>query len=228
MASFPFNLSLLLLALFGILQVLAAPSVLPGSKMTKVDIQGTGTLKSGGYYYSHWVSDTSTYTDAEVEKMLYEAGQRGMKAMQVQATADSKNLPAVVAPAYFPKQGWTVVSSIKGLPANTQSPQTCTIVEDGNHLRFANCAEINVMALAMTKGTAWLNDANVRIAAFSNKKTFYSGANKGKTGYGYIAPCNEGVHPDDGILYDGCKQSLAKYSNWKALPANTAYDSLTL
>lgn len=226
--TFRLNISLLLLAFIGFLQVLAAPSVLPGSVMAKVEIKGTATLKSGGYYYSHWVPDAGTYTDAEVEKMLYEAGVRGMKAMQSQATADGKNLPAVVAPAYFPKQGWTVVSSIKGLPVNTQSPQTCSVVEDGNHLRFANCAEINVMALAMTKGKAWLEDTNVRIAAFSNKKTFYAGVNKGKTGYGYIAPCNEGVHPDDGYTYDGCKQSLAKYSNWKAFPANTLYDSLTL
>lgn len=103
MASFNLNLSLILLAFFGLLQVLAAPSVLPGSKMTKVDIKPTGTLKSGGYYYSHWVSDASTYTDAEAEKMLFEAGERGMKAMEAQVTADGKKLPSVVAPAYFPK-----------------------------------------------------------------------------------------------------------------------------
>lgn len=137
-------------------------------------------------------------------------------------------VPTVVAPTYFPKQGWIVVWSIKGLPQDTQSPQACTIVEDGNHLRWANCAEINAMALAMNKGKAWLEDADVKIAAFSKGKTFYNGPHRGKKGYGYIAPCNKGVDPTTRLMYDGCKQALAKYSNWKALPANTAYDMLTL
>lgn len=151
-----------------------------------------------------------------------------METMKQQVKIQKKKLPAVVAPVYFPKKGWLVASGIKGDPGQTQSPQTCTIVQDGNHLRFANCAEINAMALAQTKGSDYLKDPNVKIAAYSNSKTFYSGANKGKIGSGYIEPCNEGVYHGDelGLVYDGCKQSLAKYSNWEALPATTAYDKL--
>lgn len=221
------RLSFLLIALVGILQVLGAPNPIqrapktkPGSAMTKTDIG------KSGYFYSHWVDDSATYTDAEIEKAVYEAGVLGMQTMETQAAKDKKGVPAVVSPAYIPKKGWLVASSIKGTPRNTQSPQTCAIVQDGNHLRYANCAEINAMALAQTKGSDYLTDPNVRIAAYSNQKTFYSGANKGKTGSGYFDPCNEGIYPDDGLLYDGCKQSLAKYSNWKALPATTAYDKL--
>lgn len=54
--------------------------------------------------------------EAEIEKALYEAGKRGIKAMEAQA---GKKLPAVSAPAYFPQQSWTVVLSSKGLPKNT-------------------------------------------------------------------------------------------------------------
>lgn len=87
--AFQFKLSFLLLAIVGLLQVLGAPNnlarapdTLPGSKMTKVQVKGTGKLNSGGYYYVHWVEDSATYTEAEVEKALYEAGVRGMKVVE--------------------------------------------------------------------------------------------------------------------------------------------------
>ncbi len=85
--------------------------------------------------------------------------------------------------------------SIKDAGRNTQSGQTCAVI-DINHKNYGNCAEPNVVAIA-------LNDFDLKAIPAGSKLAVYG--NPGGRAAGFIRPCSMNKDP-----YYGCHQWLAQ------------------
>lgn len=191
------RLPVLLVLLVNLLQVwgatIAPRTGTPGSAMTYASAKASGS-NGGGFWYQQVLKSTATSaTTAEVKA----AALAGFNSMKSQAEAQKKPVPVVTAALFIPSKGYIVATSLKAVGKDKQSVQTCSIIPDANHRNYANCAEMNVLAIALNEGWA--------IPASGAKMATYGTPTGTAT---FISPCKEKTIA--GVVYPGCGNVLSE------------------
>ncbi|KAJ4387381.1 hypothetical protein N0V93_007972 [Gnomoniopsis smithogilvyi] len=190
--------------------VLDDRTVEPGNSMTYKSYPSTKT-HNGGNCYEQIVIDEQWDTDKskvaaqheEKKKQVYEAARRGglavIEADKAQGLS-ADDYHSVVSATYVPMEGFIVASSFKGAGHDSQPASTCKIIENGAHAFFANCAEINTLAI-MEREKTWSPPREGSMIAAWNTKS-----------QKFVDPCEN--KKDAGGEWPGCATTL-KEPKWK-------------
>ena len=190
----PLRLSALLAFLLSASHVMAEL----GSEMAleKVPVEVNTEHFGGGYWY-HQTQKSSSQVCTDTNA-LKEAVKRGWTTAQMKAKKDKKLGAPVAAALCVPSHGIVVATSIKGVGENKQSAMTCAVVNI-QHKNYGNCAEPNVVALA-------LNEFGLDAFPAESKMAVYGKPDPHRPA-GFIKPCTLDEMPFRG----GCTQWLGAY-----------------
>lgn len=133
-----------------------------GTDMIFTTIEATIENKGGGYWWQQVLPSTAMTVDDHV---LRNAAVAGFNNARWQAMDLSIWSPFVVAALFIPGKGYIVTTDIKGPGRTRQSSQTCTILTDGSQRSYANCAELNALAIALNQ--RWdIPESGAKLATF--------------------------------------------------------------
>lgn len=170
----------------------------PGSAMTYTNIAASGEY-GGGFWYQEVVTTTDT---TATDDAVYAAAKTGWTNSVAKATAAKKPAAAIGCALFIPTKAWILDTSLKAVGQDTQSKQTCDVVTDFMHKNWANCAEMN--ALAIMKQKSW------SIPSTGAKMACYGNYGKAGTKAKWVKPCTE-----DANGYPGCKETIEANTEWK-------------
>lgn len=178
-----------------------------GDNVAYTSIKASGDY-GGGFWYQE--VDSSTATSA-TDEQVYAAAKNGWTQSVAKAKAAKKPEASIGCALFIPGKGWVIDTSLKAVGQDTQSLQTCNVVTDFNHKNWANCAEMNALAIMIQKGWS--------IPASGAKMACYGNYGKADVTPKWVNPCSQGSGD-----YPGCKETIKNDANWKkitVLPAKS-------
>ncbi|ROW03077.1 hypothetical protein VMCG_05761 [Cytospora schulzeri] len=178
-----------------------------GGKMTYATTKATDKYGGGFWYEEVADSKDTAATDDEV----YNAAKTSWTNAAAAATKAKKPVSSIGCALFIPSKGWILDTSLKGVGKDTQSAQTCNVVPDFNHKNWANCAEMNALAIMQHKGWS--------IPATGAKMACYGNYGKANVAAKWVNPCTQGSGD-----YAGCKETIQNNASWKnikMLPAKS-------
>ncbi|KAK7739688.1 hypothetical protein SLS53_005656 [Cytospora paraplurivora] len=169
-----------------------------GDKMTYATTTATGNYGGGFWYQETADSKDTTVTDDQV----YNAAKTSWTNAAADAAKAKKPISSIGCALFIPSKGWILDTSLKGVGKDTQSAQTCNVVPDFNHKNWANCAEMNALAIMQHKGWS--------IPATGAKMACYGNYGKSDVAAKWVNPCTQGSGD-----WAGCKETIQNNASWK-------------
>lgn len=187
------------------------PRALPDGlgQMTYKKLQPTEDgVYGGGYWYQQVLPDTATSAS---KNEVYKAAKISWTSSVADAEKFHKRAASVACALFIPSKGWILNTGLRGVPglggAAFQSVQTCNVVTDFNHRNWANCAEMNAMAIMLQMGWEEPTEGAL-MACYGN----YGNPNQAAR---WVDPCVQAADPKDGKMYPGCKETMRDNPRWK-------------
>lgn len=187
-------------------EVSLVPRAIPndlGTKMEYTSIAKSGSYGGGFWYQQIYPSTATTVSHDDV----YNAAKVSWNNAVTKAKAAKKPEAAIGCALFIPGKGWILDTSLKAVGVGTQSAQTCDVVTDFMHINWANCAEMNALAIMTKKG--WAEPTSGALMAC------YGNYGNPDITPKWVKPCQEATSKDDGNVYPGCKETLKNNARWK-------------
>lgn len=181
-----------------------------GTGMTYKSIAKSGSY-GGGFWYQQIVPTTVTTVSHDD---VYNAAKVSWNDAVAKAKTAGKPEASIGCALFIPGKGWIMDTSLKAVGKSTQSLQTCDVVTDFNHINWANCAEMNALAIMTSQG--WAEPTSGALMAC------YGDYGNAAITPKWVNPCRAAVSKEDDKLYPGCKETLMSNDAWKhitVLPA---------